>query len=212
MEELRSTEILDKEIEADARKKAEKILKNADNECERILADVKNRVNEASKQKSSLYKSKIDQFEKNVDASLPLEKERFLVKFYADSVSSALNDYLKKIGLEKRLSLLEKSIEKKSEILDKSKKFTAYVFGISLESAKTLLSKKNIDTDSVVEVTFEKSGEEFTAGNDFHEGIILESDDKVMRIRLTIDQVIRELEDKYSNELASALFGGKLPE
>ena len=30
MEELRSTDILDKEIQDDARKKAEKILKNAD--------------------------------------------------------------------------------------------------------------------------------------------------------------------------------------
>ena len=33
MQELRSTEILDKEIEADARRKAEAILKKADEEC-----------------------------------------------------------------------------------------------------------------------------------------------------------------------------------
>ena len=37
MQELRSTDILDKEIEADARRKAEAILKRADKECEEIL-------------------------------------------------------------------------------------------------------------------------------------------------------------------------------
>ena len=43
MQELRSTDILDKEIEADARRKAEAILKRADKECEEILASVQNK-------------------------------------------------------------------------------------------------------------------------------------------------------------------------
>jgi V/A-type H+-transporting ATPase subunit E len=211
MEELRSTEILDKEIEADARKKVKKILKNADSECERILADVENRVKDASEQKSKYYKSKIEQFEKNVNAALPLEKERFLVKFYADSVSSSLNDYLKKIGSEKRLSLIEKSLEKKLEVTS-GKKFNALVFGIPLDSAKKLLESKKIDVGSVSEVTFETSGEECALGNEIHEGMIIESEDKVLRLRLTIDQILREIEDKYSEELALSLFGGKLPQ
>lgn len=211
MEELRSTEILDKEIEADARKKVEKILKNADSECERILADVENRVKDASEQKSKYYKSKIEQFEKNVNAALPLEKERFLVKFYADSVSSFLNDYLKKIGSEKRLSLIEKSLEKKLEVTS-GKKFNALVFGIPLDSAKKLLENNKIDVGSVSEVTFESSGEETAFGNEIHEGMIIESEDKVLRLRLTIDQILREIEDKYSEELALSLFGGKLPQ
>ena len=37
MEELRSTEVLDKEIRADARKKAEKILDKADVDCRYII-------------------------------------------------------------------------------------------------------------------------------------------------------------------------------
>ena len=43
MEELRSTEILEKEIQSDARRKAEKILKNADADCEKILSSVETR-------------------------------------------------------------------------------------------------------------------------------------------------------------------------
>ena len=211
MEELRSTEILDKEIEADARRKAERILKNADSECERILADVENRVKDASEQKSKYYKSKIEQFEKNVNAALPLEKERFLVKFYADSVSSSLNDYLKNIGSEKRLSLIEKSLEKKLGITS-GKKFNALVVGIPLDFAKKLLENRKIAVGSVSDVSFEASGEEIALGNEIHEGMILESEDKVLRLRLTIDQILREIEDKYSEELALSLFGGKLPQ
>ena len=40
MEELRSTEILDKEIREDARRKANRILNNCVLECEKILEDV----------------------------------------------------------------------------------------------------------------------------------------------------------------------------
>lgn len=211
MEELRSTEILDKEIEADARKKAEKILKNADAECERILADVANRVKEASDKKEKYYNSKIEQFEKNVNASIPLEKERFLVKFYADSVSSAFNEYLQKIGVEKRLLLIEKSLSKKSELVS-GKKFNALVFGFDLAESKKILENKKISVNSIEEISFDKSGEESALGNDVHEGIILESEDKVLRLRLTIDQIVREISDTYSEELAITLFGGKLPE
>ena len=44
MQELRSTEILDKEIEADARRKAEAILKKADEECVQIMEGVKTKL------------------------------------------------------------------------------------------------------------------------------------------------------------------------
>ncbi len=211
MEELRSTEILDKEIEAEARKKAEKILKNADSECDKILGDVENRVREAAEKKSAYYKSRIEQFEKNSEAAFPLEKERFLIKFYADSVSSALNDYLKKLDVNKKLKLLENSLAKKSGITS-GIKFNAMVFGFDLKSAGQVLENQKISLGALDQIPFEKSGEEEVPGNNIHEGIILESEDKSVRIRLTFDQIIRELEDKYSFELASALFGGKLPE
>ena len=40
MQELRSTDILDKEIQADARKKAERMLAKADSDCAKLLASV----------------------------------------------------------------------------------------------------------------------------------------------------------------------------
>ncbi|MBQ0052406.1 MAG: hypothetical protein KBT11_10155 [Treponema sp.] len=212
MEELRTTEILDKEIEADARKKAEKILAKAEEECARVLAEVSDRVNEASRQKEEYYKEKLAHFEKNVEAALPLEKERFLISFYADSVSKAFNAYLKELGEEKRLGLISKRIEKISQVL-LEKKINASVFGFEKSAAEKMLKSSAVkNLASVADTSFEKSGEEACDGNDFHEGIILEAEDKSFRVRLTVDQLVREIKDQYSNELATTLFGGRLPE
>lgn len=208
MEELRSTEILDKEIEADARKKADKILKNAEADAEKILSDVESRVKEVEEQKAKYYGLKFNQFEKNLEAALPLEKERFLVSFYDDSVSKALNDYLKNIGAEKRLSLIEKRFQNLKGMMG-DRKYNALAFGINADSVKNVLGNSVL---SIRSVSFEESGEEIAKGNEIHDGIVLESEDKKVRIRLTIDQIVRELKDKYSFELASTLFGGKLPQ
>ena len=54
MEELRSTEILDKEIEADARKKAAKIVAKAESEAKSIIEGVDDRVKKAVEEKSAV--------------------------------------------------------------------------------------------------------------------------------------------------------------
>ena len=46
MKEFRSTEILDKEIQEDARRKAEKLLKRADIDGQRIIDETEDRIKE----------------------------------------------------------------------------------------------------------------------------------------------------------------------
>ncbi len=212
MEELRSTEILDKEIEADARKKAERILAKADEEIKTILDAVETRVKEASDQKEAFYAAKYNQIEKNLEASVPLEKERFLVSYYAECVSDAFNEYLENLGQKKRLELIGSRLVHFKDVLA-DKKLNAAVFGFAVSDAKKLL-EKNIGKNllSVSEISFEKSGEEVYFGNAVHEGIVLESEDKFFKIRLTIDEIVRETLDEHNEELTKALFGGRLPE
>ena len=73
MEELRSTEILDKEIEADARKKAEKILRKTEEESKKILESVSERLEAVKKEKSLFFDEKIKDFENDKLNSFPLE-------------------------------------------------------------------------------------------------------------------------------------------
>ena len=126
MEELRSTEALDKEIQSDARKKAEKILADADSESSRILNDVSKRLKKSEEERRKFYESKIRQFEHNGEASLPLEKQRFLVSYFEKSVSESIDSYLKALPEEKRFELI-KALFKKSE-KKSGQKFTLFLY------------------------------------------------------------------------------------
>ena len=108
MEELRSTEILDKEIHEDARKKAERILANADSECAKVLAGVDGRISAIRKEKEAYYKEKLAALKKDSDAAVPLEQERFLVSFEGHSVMSAIKRYVQNICSEKQQQLIER--------------------------------------------------------------------------------------------------------
>jgi len=59
MEELRSTEILDKEIREDARRKASRILNNGIIECEKILENKNQSLENISKKKKDEYQKKL---------------------------------------------------------------------------------------------------------------------------------------------------------
>lgn len=212
MEELRSTDILDKEIQDDARKKAEKILKNADAQGQQILADVETRLESAKKDRESYYSQKAAQFKKDLDSSLPLEKSRFLVSYISSSVASAINDYLKTISQEKRIQLVLTMLNRFESLTD-GKSFEAAVYGFNLDLAKNELNKNNkLHISSFLATEFAKTGEVAVDGIEIHEGIILVSDDKLVKIRLTLEELFSELIDKYRNELAVTLFGGRLPE
>lgn len=210
MEELRSTDILDKEIQDDARKKAEKILRSADSQCEQILAQVESRLNEAKAEKEAYFTEKQIQYKKDLDSSLPLEKSRFLVSYISSSVAEGINSYLKSLSEEKRLSLAISLLDR-FENLTSGKTFDMTVYGFNADSAKTALSGR-IKIAATETVDFAKSGEAPVDGIDIHEGIILISEDRVIKIRLTLEELVSELIDKYRSELAVTLFGGRLPE
>ncbi len=212
MEELRSADVLDSEIEADARKKVERILKDADRESEKVLADVATRIETAKNEKKEYYDAKVCQYKKDLEASVPLENERFLVSFIGSSVIESINRYLEDIGFEKRLGFLSRLVDKYKAVAG-TKKLRAVVFGFRLEAAEELLKSKF--GQNVIECKMADNTsfyEESVAGLKFNEGIVLESEDGDVKFRATLDELINEVMDKYNGELAETLFGGRLPE
>lgn len=208
MEEFRSTEILDKEIQADARKKAEKILAKADVDCTLLLEEVSVRVENAKKNLEEKYALKVAAFEKDQNAALPLEEERFLVSFIQSSIAKATNDYLEKLSDEEKIDLVLKKSAKIEDLL-KTKKLNAYYYGFQESLVKKTLGKK-FDLISLNETEFNKIIIENDMGIKDKKGIILEADDKSVRIRLTLSEMISQIQDKYRAELYSALFGERL--
>lgn len=210
MEELRSAEILDKEIQDDARKKAEKILRNADSQCDQIMAQVESRLEEAKKEKEIYFNQKAAQVKKDLDSSMPLEKSRFLVSYISSSIAKGINEYLKTLSSEKRFELAVSLLNQFSNLVS-DRTFDAAVYGFDPAYVKSTLSSK-VKINSCSSVEFAKSGSEAVDGIEIHEGVILLSEDKSVKIRLTLEEVITELIDKYRKELAVTLFGGRLPE
>lgn len=208
MEEFRSTEVLDKEIQADARKKAEKILAKADVDCALLLEEVSGRIEKAKKELEDKYALKIAAFEKDQSATLPLEKERFLVSFIQSSIEKAINAYLAKLSDEEKIDLVLKKSVKIEDVL-KSKKLNALYYGFQESLVKKTVGKK-FNLISVKETEFNKMIIENDLGITDRKGIILESEDKAIRVRMTLSEVISQIQDKYRAELYSALFGERL--
>lgn len=208
MEEFRSTEILDKEIQADARKKAEKILAKADVDCALLLEEVSGRIEKAKKELEDKYALKIAAFEKDLSATLPLEKERFLVSFIQSSIEKAIDAYLAKLSDEEKIDLVLKKSVKIEDVL-KSKKLNALYYGFQESLVKKTVGKK-FNLISVKETEFNKMIIENDLGITDRKGIILESEDKAIRVRMTLSEVISQIQDKYRAELYSALFGERL--
>ena len=208
MQELRSTDILDKEIEADARRKAEAILKRADEECESIMASVQKRIENARLEKDEFYSKKLAALDRDLTASGPLEKQRFKVSFIQQELMKAINSYLAKLSQEERLKLVT---ERFDFSICSDRKLNAYVYGFDCSAAEALLKQKlNAELVSCNKTEFGKIVMEDEIGLDNYEGIILEAQDKSIRCRLTLVQIIGEIIDKYRQELSQELFGGTL--
>lgn len=208
MEELRSTEILDKEIQADARKKAEKILAKADVDCDLLISGVDSQVEKVKSEILAKNEAKIAAFEKDQEASLPLEKERFKVSFIQSSINAAFNDYFANLSDDKILSLLLK-YAKKYRIVLEEKKLNIFYYGFSEKTVKTALDKV-FSVLSYTESEFNKIVIEDKEDLTVPKGLILEADDKSVRVRLTLSELILQIQNKYRAELYDALFSGRL--
>ena len=206
MQELRSTDILDKEIQADARKKAERMLAKADSDCAKLLASVDTDIEKAAEEKQEFFAHKLDAFEKDRMAVVPLEKERFKVSFIQNAVIQNINKYLEALTEEKRLTLVSRDFD-----FNTDRRLNAYVYGFSVSAAKKFLSSKLGDKLlSCTETKFGAVALEDEIGLSNPQGIILESEDKNFRCRLTLSEVIEKLLDTNRAELSATLFGGDL--
>ncbi len=212
MEELRSTAIIDSEILEDSRKKAERILVNSETECEEILKSVASKVAEVTNEKTSLYEDKIATYKRDLLASLPLEQKRYLVEFQEKQMQQAIINYLESLSTEKKISIVSKLLERYKEYIEGTA-ITVLVAGFDKKDIEKLLKSelKNTtilecqDMDSVMLTSY-------TTNYGKTEGMIIQTEDKSRLFRVFIGELIEQILDNNSYELATALFCGSLPE
>lgn len=217
MEELRSSEILDKEIATECRKKAQTILEKANKTASLITDGVSQKLENAIKLAEEKSKRNLEIYSKNENASLPLEKQRYAVYFVYNSIINQINAYFENLSDFEQLEILEKGILKSKSVLE-NRKIEALVFGFKIEDVQKILKNHFAENLKSVEAGKENLlSQEAVSGFKYRKGILIyaispkEPLDKII-CRFTLDEKVKEILDKSCNELGSALFGGRIPE
>jgi V/A-type H+-transporting ATPase subunit E len=214
MKELRSTEKLDKEIESDARRRAERILKNADEEAEKIIAGVADRVKETLEERRSDLEAAYLLFVRDQEAVLPLDQIRYLAAFEDRAVIKALDSYLHDLSPEKKETILAEQLAAYRPLLE-GQQVTAECFGVNDKNAAKLVEKNSgakvsactVIDDKTLAVHLPPAHEGIT----LRCGVVVETVDKTVRCRATLDEKVDSIMETYNYELAETLFGGRLP-
>ena len=146
MEELRSTEVLDREILEDARKKAFKILKTADDTVEAQTKRAEKKTQKALNEIRKTYERRTQKVQEEILARLPLDKRRLRSEIAEHFLNEAMNDFLKNLERRDLLSILEKELQKLLAACEDFEKLTEEkiritYFAMDEAEAKTMLQK-----------------------------------------------------------------------
>lgn len=206
MEELRSTDILDKEIRADSEKKAEKILAKAEETAKALVDEVQSRVEKSRNDAVDASKKHLAVYEKNALASIPLEKQRYLVSFINDSIVGAMNNYFGKLDSSKKEKIIENLARKAKSAVGERKVTAVTCGGLSVSEAEKIL--KNVFGSACCGV----SQSDRNDCDLLSYGVIVVSEDNKVTCRLTLEETVNEILGQEREKLALSLFGGRLPE
>jgi vacuolar-type H+-ATPase subunit E/Vma4 len=113
MEELRSTEALDREILEDARKKAQKIIKTADESVKSQAQQWEKKTQETLAEIRNTYAQNTEKAKHEILARFPLDKLRLRSEIAENFLRDAMNDFLENLSRNNLLLIMEQELEKR---------------------------------------------------------------------------------------------------
>jgi len=199
MEELRSTEVLAKEILEDARKKAYKILKAADDACEAEARELENKTMDAV---NSLRMNYADRTVKNREETLvrlPLDKRRLRSQAADNYLITAMDEFLRSLPREALLSVMEREL--KEHLGEGGEE-------LALQGAEILYS--GLSLSEIKKILGNVSREEnygFKEDPNLHKFPWLVINTATVRISVSVENAAFSLLKSKRAELAAALLG-----
>ncbi|MDR2247577.1 MAG: ATPase [Treponema sp.] len=201
MEELQSTEVLDREILEDARRKAQRILKTADETVASGTRKWEKKTEDALKGIRDTYAARFEASRNEIMARLPLDKRRTRLAKIETLLQDAASLYVAGLPRSRLLAMLEGELKKRAGELDSSKLVgTAFIRGISGEETASLL--KAVFPDGKWVIT---NGEYRRIAPGIFPALVV--DTLAARITVSIDAVIETLLRDKRAEFAAALLG-----
>ncbi|MDR1286211.1 MAG: ATPase [Treponema sp.] len=144
MEELQSTEILDREILEDARKKAGRLLGAADESAAAAAALWDKKTKDSLTELKGRYDAMLANASAEIMARLPLDERRARSEIIENLLASAADDWVSGLGPERVLSLLEGEFKKycgEYPELREETGFRVRLHNISVSGAKPLVAR-----------------------------------------------------------------------
>jgi len=204
MEELKSTEVLEREILEDARKKALRILKQSEEIIRGQNAEWKRKLTENIENLGKKYKEEIKTESERVMSRLPVDKQRIKIKKIENMLRSTVENWYKNLNRSQILELLREKLRKINEHLainenlkeknEDGKWKTAGISGLEKEEAEAILSGFNLMC-VIKEIP----------SDNCYPSIVIDTDD--VRITASIENMIDSILDEKRSELAEALIG-----
>ncbi len=199
MEELKSTDVLDKEILEDARKKANRILRQADETIKTNSDDWEKKAQDAVDEVHRKYDDRLSRNKNEIMAHLPLDKRRIRSEYVEGVLQSAMASYLTSLSREKLLSLVERELSLRASLLPPDNLHVMYRH-LTDDEAENIIKK----VMPKASWTRDKADPAYTLSGTFPE-IIIDSPD--MRIIASVDAASVELLGDKRAELVTALLG-----
>ena len=196
MEEIRGTEALEREILEDARKRADRIIRKAEENARLLGAQTEQRIKEAKAALLSEYQIKKKTAELEMLSRLPLEKARLDILYRDEILRKALKEAL--ASMNPRLFGLwcVKRLACQAELVRKSPA-KVLVHGLDSETMRDIGALFGQGSDISIE----------EASTMKVRGLIVEPMDASYRISITENDLLEWLLDEKRGELAAALFG-----
>jgi len=147
MEELQSTEILDREILEDARKKVVRILKSAEETISAQDAEWEKKTISSIDELDKKYKEQREISETKIMARLPIDKHRVKIEKIESLLNSSVETWFKNLSRQRILDLLTEELTKRLALCDdfyKADKADARINGITRGEAETVFQKIKI--------------------------------------------------------------------
>jgi len=142
MEELQSTEILDREILEDARRKALRILKTADDTIHVQSAEWEKKTLESMNELEKKYNEQKKAEAEKIMARLPIDKLRIKVEKIESLLSSAVETWYESLSRQKILDMLKNELSKRIALCEEfssSSQNHAYYNGLEKQEAQAVL-------------------------------------------------------------------------
>jgi len=208
MEELRTTEVLGNEILEDARKKALKILKTADDTLASQNRDWDRKIKRSVDSIRRTFAERTKKTNEEIQARLPLDKRRLRSETTEGFLVKAMDDFLRTLNREQLLFVLERQLLPRlkvcAEDIARHRSIVRYS-GLSLDEAKTVLEKVSAAleaTDFLVSPDWE-----YRADSVVREFPLIFIESRSFRMIASVKSASKNLLKDKRAELAAALLG-----